>query len=79
MILAIIFLMVSFYNIDNIAEINYLGFPREITFKDFFEYSFQYRTHFIEFFERTWHNYAISGLFALLGVLEIKEGVTNGN
>lgn len=33
----------------------------------------------LDFFIKTWHNYAISGLFAVLGILEMKEGVTSVN
>lgn len=73
--LAIMFLLVSFFQINEVITLE----GGSLTFEQFIKGPYISENYFKYFFAETWHNYAISGLFALLGILELKEGVFNGN
>ena len=66
LLLAVLFLFIVFYDINQ----NYDGKP--------FDFFYENRD-FDEYFRNTYLNFAVSVLFAVLGILELKEGATNGN
>ena len=73
--LAIMFLLVSFVQVNEIITVENESF----IIRQYILNPYAFEEYFKYFFAETWHNYAISGLFALLGILEMKEGVFNGN
>jgi len=66
LLLAVLFLFIVFYDINQ----SYNG----RTFDPFYV-----DIYFDEYFRNTYLNFAVSILFAVLGILELKEGATNGN
>lgn len=66
LLLAVLFLFVTFYNIRP----EYDGLP----FREFYV-----QQNFNEYFKNTYLNIAFSILFAIIGILELKEGANNGN
>ena len=74
--LAVLFMITPFFNkVDTIDVMigNYNYQDVSITIlKSYPELSLNFR-------KETWHNYAIGSLFIILGILELKEGVFNGD
>jgi len=70
-----IFLTVTFYSIETTVMID--GY--EITIQGMFDTPNGATRFFGEFFKPLIANYILSVLFALLGILEIKEAFSNGN
>lgn len=66
LLLAVLFLFVTFYDIRP----EYDGLP----FQEFYV-----RQNFNEYFKNTYLNFAFSILFAIIGILELKEGAINAN
>ena len=74
--LAVLFMITPFFDkVDTIdvmiGNYNYEDVTTTIL-KSYPEFS-------LNFIKETWHNYAIGGLFIILGVLELKEGMFNGD
>lgn len=70
-----IFLTVTFHEINTSILID----EYEITIQRMFDIPNGVTTYFSDFFKPLMANYIFSVLFALLGILEIKEAFSNGN
>jgi hypothetical protein len=73
--ISVMFLTVTFYNIKTSIMVD----EYEITIQRMFDMPYIYISYFNDFFKPLIANYIFSVLFALLGILEVKEAFKDGN